>query len=47
METGKNNFEIKRTVKADFNAQQVCAIEVELQPGNYMILGEMGKKKGK
>ena len=47
MTTEKNSFKVVRTLESDFNSKQACVLEAELPPGNYVVLGEIGKKKGK
>ena len=45
--TNKGDFEVVKTIESDFKALQACVIEAELGPKQYIILGEIGKKKGK
>ena len=45
--TSKNSFKVVKSIESDFNSKQACCIEADLGARQYMILGEIGKKKGK
>jgi len=48
VDTEVDQLKVIKTLKSDFNAQQVCCIEVELQAGRtYIVIGQVGSKKAK
>lgn len=47
VETGQEGWQLSRTLKVAYKAQQVCCIEVDLQPRSYLILGQMAGGKAK
>ena len=45
--TSKDGFKVVKTIISDFKSHQACPIEADLGAKQYIILGDIGKKKGK